>query len=60
MTPENKYAKVEWTAEDLQTLRPEWSLEKCEEWLASNQKYMQDRLVELGWEVMESLLSYTE
>ena len=52
------YAKVEWTAEDVQTLRPEWTEEYCEEWLMANQKYIQDRLVELGWEVMESLLAY--
>jgi len=52
------YAKVEWTAEDVQTLRPDWTEEYCEEWLMSNQKYIQDRLVELGWEVIESLLAY--
>lgn len=52
------YAKVEWTAEDVQTLRPDWTDDQCEEWLMANQKYIQDRLVELGWEVIESLLAY--
>ena len=52
----NKYATVSWTADDVQTLRPEWSVEKCEEWLESNQRCIQDRLVELGWEVIENLL----
>ena len=28
-----KYATVTWTAEDVQTLRPNWTLEKCAEWL---------------------------
>jgi hypothetical protein len=51
-----KYATVTWTADDVQTLRPEWSTEKCEEWLEMNQRYIQDRLVELGWEVIEALL----
>lgn len=51
-----KYATVTWTAEDVQTLRPNWTLEKCAEWLDSNERYVQDRLVELGWEVIESLL----
>lgn len=53
----NKYAEVVWTKEDVQRLRPEWDLEKCEEWLDRNEKYLRDRIVELGWEVMESLLN---
>lgn len=56
MPTANQYAKVVWTAEDIQTLRPDWTLERCEEWLESNQRYIQDRLVELGWEVIETLL----
>ena len=56
MPKANQYAKVVWTAEDIQTLRPDWTLERCEEWLESNQRYIQDRLVELGWEVIETLL----
>lgn len=58
--PENKYAQVSWTVDDLQTLRPEWSVEKCEEWLQANQRYIQDRLVELGWQVIEDLLGRKE
>lgn len=53
-----EYAKVVWAPEDVQTLRPDMSLEDAAEWLESNQKYIQDRLVELGWDVIGSLLSY--
>jgi hypothetical protein len=56
----NTYAKVVWSPDDVQTLRPDWSLERCEDWLSANQKYIQDRMVELGWEVMESLLGSEE
>lgn len=52
------YAKVEWTAEDVRTLRPDMTMEQAEEFLQSNGKYIQDRLVELGWEVIETLLRY--
>lgn len=45
------YANVEWSPEDVQVLRPDWSLERCADWLQTNQKYIRDRLVELGWEV---------
>lgn len=55
---EKKFAKVEWTAEDVQTLREDMSTEEAESFLQNNQKHIQDRLVELGWEVIETLLSY--
>jgi hypothetical protein len=32
-------------------------MEKCEEWLETNQKYIQERLVEVGFEVIEDLTS---
>ena len=52
-----EYAKVIWRAEDVKSINGAWSLEKCEEWLADNQDNMEDRLTELGWEVMNTLLS---
>lgn len=52
------YAKVEWTVEDIKTLREDWTAEQAEEFLQNNQRRIQDRLVELGWEVIETLLSY--
>ena len=52
------YAKVEWTAEDVLTLRPDMTEEQAEEFLQSNEKHLRDRLIELGWDVMESLLAY--
>lgn len=52
----NYYAKVVWTVDDILTLKPDWTDEQAEEWLACNQKYIQDRLVEVGWEVIEDLL----
>jgi hypothetical protein len=51
-----RYARVEWTADDLQTLREGWTAEQCEDWLAANERHIQDRLIELGWEVIECLL----
>lgn len=52
----NTYAKIEWTAGDILTLKPDWSEKKAEEWLARNQRRIQDRTIELGWEVIECLL----
>ena len=50
------YAKVEWTAPDIKTLRPKWSMATCEEFLKENERFIKDRMVELGWEVIENLL----
>lgn len=50
------HAISRWTADDVKTLRPDWSLEECAYWLAENERHIQDRLVELGWEVIGNLL----
>lgn len=51
-----KFAKVVWVAEDIKTLRPKWTNQKCEDWLESNERHIQNRLVEFGWGVIEDLL----
>ena len=54
--PATEYAKVVWTAYDIKTLRPRWSLKRCEEFLAENEHHLRDRLIELGWEVLSCLM----
>ena len=53
----DEYAKVVWRAEDVKSINGAWSLEKCEEWLQDNEDHIEERLIELGWEVMGALLS---
>lgn len=55
-----KYATVSWTIEDVQSLRPDWSDERCEEFLVNNENDIADRLVELGWEVLQDLITNEE
>jgi hypothetical protein len=50
------YAVVTWRAEDVQSIKKDWSLPRCEEWLEDNEDNMKDRLTELGWEVLGALL----
>ena len=52
-----EYAQVVWRAEDVKSINGAWSLEKCEEWLQDNDEHISDRLIELGWEVIDTLLS---
>ncbi len=49
-------AKIGWRAEDVKTIRPKWSLKRCEEELGFIENRLQDRTIELGWEVLQDLL----
>jgi hypothetical protein len=51
------YAGVTWRAEDVKAIKPDWTMPKCEEWLQDNEDNLDDRLTELGWEVMDTLLT---
>jgi hypothetical protein len=53
----DEYAVVVWRAEDVKSINGAWSLPRCEEWLEDNEDNMKDRLTELGWEVLDTLLS---
>lgn len=52
------WATVEWSIDDILVLRPEWTREKAEEFLDLNEEYIQNRLVELGQEVIATLLDF--
>ena len=52
-----RYAKVEWSVEDVLTLRPKWSEKQAEEFLIKNQGQIQDVMVERGWAAIEFLLA---
>ena len=51
-----EYASVTWRAEDVSMIKPNWSMPKCEEWLQDNERHIADRLIELGWEVLDVLV----
>ena len=56
MTTIKTYAKVNWTVEDVLSIRPHWTAERAEEELIANEKYIRERLTEVGWNVLEALL----
>ena len=47
---------ITWVAEDVQTLKPEWTLEQCQAALNRVGKHLKDRSIELGYQVLEDLL----
>lgn len=59
-TTVDRYASLAWSPEDVQTLRPYWSLDRCRRELEQNEKYIRDRLCELGWDVIGALIASEE
>ena len=53
---EDEMVVIRWSWEDVQSLRPDWSQEKCDEMLDAIAKGLHDRSIELGWEIMETLI----
>jgi hypothetical protein len=47
---------IKWSAEDIQTLRPEWSVEECEVFLQAKFEYFKQASISQGWEIWETLL----
>lgn len=53
---DDEFAQTQWSVDDVKSVRPHWTSSEAREWLQDNERTMRDRLVELGWEVMEALL----
>lgn len=50
---EQRFCSVSWGVEDVKELRPEWSTEQAEEFLANNEERMLDLMIQRGWEILE-------
>jgi hypothetical protein len=44
-----EYGQASWCWRDIQTLRPDWSRERCEKFLEKYQDKLIDSMVEDGW-----------
>lgn len=55
------FADVKWTVEDVVDLAADLGYQidekQAKDWLNRNEKYIRDRLTELGWDVMETFMS---
>jgi hypothetical protein len=60
MEEKTRYAQMWWSTEDVLELRPKWTEEQADEFLSNNQNRLRDRLIELGWEVINDLMEYEE
>lgn len=50
------YASVEWTVDDIRDVRPKMTVEQAEAFLSSNENNIRDRMVERGWDAIDTLL----
>jgi hypothetical protein len=50
------YAAAGWMPEDIETLRPDWTNERCLQFLKDNEKYITEAMVRDGWGAIEALL----
>lgn len=53
---DDKFATVSWVAEDVQSLRPQWTIEECIDFLERNEEYIEEASMQAGWMAMMSLL----
>ena len=51
---------IKWAWEDIQLLRPDWSKNQCLVMLDQVAKRLEERSIELGWEVLEMLIQMNE
>lgn len=52
-----KELTITWSAEDIQSLRPELSIEQAEQLLGEFSKTLHERSIEEGWYIIRDLLS---
>jgi hypothetical protein len=60
MAKDTPYATVSWHPCDIQDIRPNWTIEQCEAFLGRNAGFLSSRLIELGWQVIETYIEMDE
>lgn len=47
---------IKWSAEDIKSLRPSWTLEECEQFIQSKSESFRQASISNGWDIWEVLL----
>lgn len=50
------FSKVRWQVADVQSIRESWTLTQCRDAIEDIERNFDDRMIELGWEVLDNLL----
>lgn len=51
-----RYCNISWSIKDIKALRPEWTDEEAEDFLANNEERFMDLMIQRGWEIIESFI----
>ena len=61
---QHKYAELAWTAEDIidaaANRDQQITEEQAEAWLERNSNHIQERLCELGWDVIDNIMAWDD
>lgn len=57
---EQNYAGVHWQPIDIRSLKPDWSNEKCVDFLDSIEQYLEESMIAYGWGIISSMISTYE
>ena len=55
-----RFAEVSWTAEDMQVVRPDWSIEQCNYVLNRSEDALRTVMIEQGWKILENEAQHYE
>lgn len=53
-------ASVSWCAEDIREKRPNWTVERCQEFLDDNEDHIQVAMIEAGADAIDECLRWEE
>ena len=54
------FPMIVWCADDIQSIRPDWSDDKCAEAMGMIAKVLKERSTEEGWQIMKDAISNLE
>lgn len=57
---QRRLAEVSWSADDVQTLRPDWDDERCIQFLEDNEEDIQCAMIARGWDAVSDILRREE
>ena len=47
------FGMTRWNIDDVKYLAPTWTDEQCHDFMERQDKYLTERMIELGWEVLD-------
>jgi hypothetical protein len=59
-TKQEYLSQITWSIGDLQSLRPQWSIDKCRSVASKVSPVLRDRSTEEGWQILKDAIGFLE